>query len=104
VIGGLGAFSLTAARAAVAAEPLPPTLRERVLQLMADCDVPGLGFGLIRDGAVASVEAFGYADREKKVSVTTDTAFLISSISKTVTGTALMQSWEGGLFQLDDPI
>jgi CubicO group peptidase (beta-lactamase class C family) len=46
----------------------------------------------------------GYADREARTPVRRDTLFQIFSMTKPVTGVALMQLWEAGKFGLDDPL
>ncbi|MEZ4773308.1 MAG: serine hydrolase domain-containing protein [Bacteroidia bacterium] len=48
--------------------------------------------------------AFGYADRETKVPMDRNTIAIIYSMTKPVTGTALMTLYEQGKFQLDDPL
>lgn len=48
--------------------------------------------------------AFGYADREAKVPMDRHTLVRIYSMTKPVTGVALMTLYEKGLFQLDDPL
>jgi CubicO group peptidase (beta-lactamase class C family) len=48
--------------------------------------------------------AFGFADREKNQPFDRNTIVRIYSMTKPITGTALMQLYEKGLFQLDDPI
>lgn len=48
--------------------------------------------------------AFGYADREAKVPMDRNTIVRIYSMTKPVTGVALMKLYEKGAFQLDDPI
>lgn len=73
--------------------------------------------GMIDAGKIAGVSAlifekdnevyynaFGYADREAKVPMDRNTLVRIYSMTKPVTGTALMQLYERGAFQLDDPI
>ncbi|MEO8471620.1 MAG: serine hydrolase domain-containing protein [Chryseolinea sp.] len=49
-------------------------------------------------------KAFGFADRENKVPMDRNTLVRIFSMTKPITGTALMQLYEKGLFQLDDPL
>ena len=66
--------------------------------------MPGLAACLVKAGRVAWCNGYGLADVEATRPVTTDTAFLIASVSKTVTATALMQLWERGAFELDDDI
>jgi CubicO group peptidase (beta-lactamase class C family) len=48
--------------------------------------------------------AFGYADREAKMPMDRNTIVRIYSMTKPITGTALMQLYEKGAFQLDDPL
>ncbi len=48
--------------------------------------------------------AFGYADRENKVKMDRNTIVQIYSMTKPITGTALMTLYEEGKFQLDDPL
>ena len=57
-----------------------------------------------RHGQLAYFQSLGLADRERKKSVTEDTIFRIYSMSKPITSVALMQLYEKGLFQLNDPI
>jgi len=56
------------------------------------------------DGKEAYFGAFGQADREAKRPMTRDTIVQIYSMTKPVTGVALMQLWEQGKFRLDDPV
>jgi len=48
--------------------------------------------------------AFGYADREGKVPMDRSTIVRIFSMTKPITGTALMKLYEQGKFQLDDSL
>lgn len=48
--------------------------------------------------------AFGFSDREASVPMDRNTLVRIFSMTKPITGTALMQLYEKGAFQLDDPI
>lgn len=48
--------------------------------------------------------AFGYADREAKVPMDRNTIVRIYSMTKPVTGVALMTLYEKGAFQLDEPV
>lgn len=57
-----------------------------------------------KDGAEACFEAAGDADREAARPIARDTLFQIYSMTKPVTGVALMQLWEQGKFGLDDPL
>jgi CubicO group peptidase (beta-lactamase class C family) len=56
------------------------------------------------DGKEAYFGAFGFADREARKPMARDTIVQIYSMTKPLTGTALMQLWEAGKFHLDDPV
>jgi CubicO group peptidase (beta-lactamase class C family) len=73
--------------------------------------------GFVERGQIAGAEAvvfrqgqevyfgtFGYADREAQRPMSRDTLIQIYSMSKPVTGVALMQLYEQGRFQLDEPL
>ncbi|UCD61881.1 MAG: beta-lactamase family protein [Flavobacteriaceae bacterium] len=47
---------------------------------------------------------FGYADRKKKMPMGRNTIVQIYSMTKPITGTALMTLYEKGAFELDDPV
>jgi CubicO group peptidase (beta-lactamase class C family) len=57
-----------------------------------------------KDGAERYFGTTGFADREAARPMTRDTLVQIWSMTKPVTGVALMQLWEQGKFQLDDPV
>lgn len=66
--------------------------------------VPGLAAAIVKDGEIACVSVAGYSEISDRRPVTPDTLFLVASVSKTVTATALMQLYERGRFRLDDDI
>jgi len=57
-----------------------------------------------KDGREAHFDAEGLADRDAGRPFARDTQVQIYSMTKPVTGVALMQLWEKGLFGLDDPL
>ena len=57
-----------------------------------------------RAGRIAHASTFGLADRERAVPVADDTIWRIYSMTKPITGVALLSLYERGLFQLDDPV
>ncbi len=57
-----------------------------------------------QDGREVYANAFGMADREAGRPMSRDTLALIYSMTKPITGVALMQLWEQGKFRLDDPV
>ena len=64
----------------------------------------GLAVGIVHQGKLIYTFNSGFADIKTRTPVTADTVFRIMSISKTFTAVALMQLWEQGKFQLDDPV
>jgi CubicO group peptidase (beta-lactamase class C family) len=81
-------------------------LDARMAKSVADQDYAGIVTLLAKNGEVAQFEAYGVQSGDPKTGVpmTTDSIFRIFSMTKPVTGVALMQLYEKGLWQLDDPI
>jgi CubicO group peptidase (beta-lactamase class C family) len=65
---------------------------------------PGLAACLVKDDQIIWKGNYGYADLEQNISVRDSTLFHIGSVSKAFTGTALLQLWEKGFFELEDDI
>jgi CubicO group peptidase (beta-lactamase class C family) len=113
-------LSLTLLLCAVSglAQKLPTTKPERVgfdearlkrisahMNQAVDDGVMVGGLGMIaRKGRIAYSETWGMKDREAAVPMTTDTIFRIYSMSKPITGVALMMLYEEGRFFLNDPV
>ena len=57
-----------------------------------------------RKGAVAHMSPLGMADADRAKPTALDTIYRIYSMSKPITSVALMQQYERGLMQLDDPV
>lgn len=64
-------------------------------------DVVGAAVGIIQDGQIVYLKGYGQADREKRVSVTTQTVFNWASNSKPLAAVAAMQLVEKKLLDLD---
>ncbi|THU41169.1 beta-lactamase family protein [Niastella caeni] len=64
----------------------------------------GVSALIFEKGKEVYFNAFGYADREAKVAMDRNTIVRIFSMTKPVTGVALMNLYEKGAFQLDDPL
>ncbi|MDZ4370618.1 MAG: serine hydrolase domain-containing protein [Phenylobacterium sp.] len=59
---------------------------------------------LARKGKVANLDAYGRLDAGATAPVAADSIFRIASMTKPVTGVAMMQLWEQGRWKLDDPV
>ncbi len=66
--------------------------------------IAGAQVAVLRHGSLGYFESFGQRDRERERPVTEDTIWRWYSMTKPVTGVALMTLYERGLFQLDDPV
>jgi CubicO group peptidase (beta-lactamase class C family) len=66
--------------------------------------IAGCQVAILRRGSLAHFSSLGYADRERRVPVGNDTIWRIYSMTKPITGVALMTLYERGLFQLTDPV
>lgn len=64
----------------------------------------GVSALIYEDGKEVYFNAEGYADRENEVPMARNTIVQIFSMTKPITGVALMQLYEEGAFELDDPI
>lgn len=67
-------------------------------------DVAGVSALVVERGEEAYFGAYGDADREAGVPMDRGTIVQIYSMTKPVTGVALMTLWEDGAFDLDDPL
>ena len=65
--------------------------------------IPGLSVTVVRTGAVVFARSYGLANLENSVAATADTVYLLGSVTKTFTATAIMLLEEEGRIQLDEP-
>ncbi len=66
-----------------------PALEGLITEAMDEWKVPGLAVAVVQNGEVALVRAYGLRDVEAGLKVTTDTQFLIGSVTKSFTATGL---------------
>jgi CubicO group peptidase (beta-lactamase class C family) len=66
--------------------------------------IPGCQVAVARKGSLAYFRSLGRMDIERNRPVTDDTIFRIYSMTKPITSIALMQLYERGAFQLNDPV
>ena len=66
--------------------------------------IAGCQIAVVRRGSLAYWRSLGLMDRERSKPVENDTIWRIYSMTKPLTSVALMQLYEQGLFQLNDPI
>ena len=71
---------------------------------IADSMVVGASALIFEKGKEVYFNAYGYADREAGTPMARNTIVTIYSMTKPITGTALMTLYEKGAFQLEDPL
>ena len=104
----LGALLLTlAVSTAAAAQPVGDDLKRRIDELFVDAgrsDAPGQAVAVIKDGEVVYENAFGMADLERGVALTTESVFEIGSVSKQFTAMCILLLENDGKLSLDDDV
>ena len=75
-----------------------------VANVMRKYNIPGGAVAVVRDGRLMYARGFGYADVENKTPVQPDALFRIASVSKPITGAAIMKLVEEGKLELDDRV
>jgi CubicO group peptidase (beta-lactamase class C family) len=73
-------------------------------QQIADAGIVGSSLLLLQDGRVAGEEYVGYQELRTRRLVDRDTIYHWASITKTITGIAIMQLRDRGLLTLDEPV
>lgn len=79
-------------------------LEASMAQHVADGHVYGIATRLVHKGEVISDVRAGIIRLEDQAPISDDTIYRIYSMSKPITGVAMMMLWEEGAFSLDDPI
>ena len=105
IVAGLFFYIVYPAATAVARQE---TQRDHFAQqleaIRQQLKIPGMAVALQRDDTVLLAEGFGYADLDKHIKVTPQTAFAVASVGKTFTSTLVMQLVEAGKLRLDDRV
>jgi len=79
-------------------------IRPMVEKHIADNDFPGMVGIIARQGKIVYYETFGQADKESGKPMRKDAIFRIYSMTKAITGVAVMTLYEEGRFSLTDPV
>src|SRR5918992_3117718 len=87
-----------------AAAPGMGVYDQKIPSLMRKYAIPGGAVAVLRDGKLIYARGFGYAEVENKTPVQPDALFRIASVSKPITGVAIMKLVEEGKLQLDDRV
>ncbi|PZQ64263.1 MAG: serine hydrolase [Phenylobacterium zucineum] len=79
-------------------------LNARMHALVDQQKLAGVVSLLARKGKVVNLDAYGRQDASAPTPMAADSIFRIASMTKPVTGVAMMQLWEQGRWKLDDPV
>lgn len=83
-------------------DALAPEIDGRFARFQAEAHIPGMVYGIVRDGRLAYVKGIGVQDLDAKRPVTPDTRFRIASMTKAFTALAILQLRDEGRLGLDD--
>ncbi|RLF46300.1 MAG: hypothetical protein DRN29_05305, partial [Thermoplasmata archaeon] len=73
-------------------------------RLMKMAHMSALSAAIVIDDEVVWTKGFGLYDRENDKEASDETIYLVASISKTFTATAIMQLYEKGLLDIDEDV
>ena len=103
LVGGAAAIApFSFVRSATAATDAE--LRAFVLDRMRAAKIPGVSPAVVKGDEAVWSHGAGWANRREGIRVTPDTAFMLASISKTVTCAGVMAVVQDGLLDLDGDV
>lgn len=83
------------------AEPLF-THDEEILTLLRRHDIPSVGIGYLRNGALQQIRVFGEASEGRPARF--DTIYKVASLAKPITAMVTLKLVDAGLWNLDEPV
>lgn len=83
-------------------EQIEPDIDAMFAKFQADNHIPGLVYGVVKDGKLAYVKGIGVQDLGEKRAVTPDTLFRIASMTKAFTALSILNLRDHGKLRLDD--
>lgn len=81
-----------------------PPMRFTIEERLKSLEIPGVTVAVIRDYKIEWAKGYGWADKEEKRPVTTETLFQAASISKSLNGVAILRLVQDGKLRLDEDI
>lgn len=85
-----------------ALDQLAPEIDALFAKYQAEQHIPGLVYGVVKDGKLAYVKGIGVQDIRDKRPVTPDSLFRIASMTKAFTALSILQLRDEGKLRLDD--
>lgn len=78
--------------------------RAELMGRLNEARLPSIAVAVAQEGRIVWQEAFGWADRERRVRATPHTAYSLASATKSITATGIMVLAERGRIDLDRPV
>jgi CubicO group peptidase (beta-lactamase class C family) len=97
-------LALSAALTAVATEPKLPGIGTAMQEMIAKNEIAGAVTAVVAKDKVLHLETTGFADVAAKRPMTPDTLFWIASMTKPVTGVAILMLQDEGKLTVGDPV
>ena len=79
-------------------------IRDAIPAMLAERKAPSVAVAVAKDGKIIWEQGFGLANKERRIPASADTSYSLASISKPLTGAALMTLVRDGKVDLDRPI
>ena len=79
-------------------------VRAKIIDMIADKQIPSMAIAVAKDGKIIWEEAIGWADTHKKIGATVETVYPLASLSKSIMATGVMTLVEKGVVRLEDPV
>src|SRR5215469_10488158 len=79
-------------------------VRMYIQEQMATQSVPSIAVAVARGNKILWEEGFGWADRQNDIKASVHTPYYLASVTKSLTGAALVMLQERGKLDLDRPI
>src|SRR5687768_5410545 len=97
-------LALSATLTTSTAEPKLPGIDTAMQAMIAKNEIAGAVTAVVTRDAVLHLEASGFADAAAKRPMTADTLFWIASMTKPVTGAAILMLQDDGKLTVSDPV
>lgn len=97
-------FSVVAASTIKAQDSQANDVDRLIRKEMQDREIPGLQVAILRHGSIVFDRAYGLANIESRTPLTPRSLMPVNSISKAITGVAIMSLVENGKLRLDAPV
>ena len=83
-------------------EQVEPEIDAAFAKFQVESHIPGMVYGIVKDGKLAHVRTLGVQDLTEKRPVTPDTMFRIASMTKAFTALSILKLRDDGKLRLDD--